>query len=203
MLWKRVALLGVTMFAVACSNSTGPAGPIGSVGPTGPTGPQGLQGLQGGQGLQGIQGPTGPTGPSGASGIPAYFDIAGSLAVTAGTGAQTTYGCGSASYTAGPNEVAFLTSRSGCALNDGNTIVVRAAYGVLGNQFQLGAATAQTGVGSGSTFSSVGTATLALTQGSTYTFYSAATVTAPTGLRLDSSCPCQTVVQVLTVRPTG
>jgi hypothetical protein len=200
MIWKRVALLGVTVFAVACSNSTGPAGPTGSTGPTGPTGAQGLQGLQGGQGIQGIQGPTGPTGPSG---IPAYFDIAGSLAVAAGAGAQTTYGCGTASYTAGPNEVAFLTSRSGCALNDGNTIVVRAAYAVLGNQFQLGAATAQTGFGIGSTFSSVGTGTLALTQGSSYTFHTATTVTAPTGLRLDASCPCQTVVQVLTVRPTG
>ena len=197
---RRVALLGLTVFAVACSNATGPAGATGTTGPVGPTGAQGNPGIQG---LQGIPGPTGPTGAPGSGVAAGYFDVTGSLSIAAGAGAQTTYGCGTATYTAGSNEVAFLTSRSGCALNDSNAIVVRSAYAVLGNQFQLGAVVAQTGVGNGNSTSGFGTGTVPLTPGAIYTFYTATTVTAPAGLRLDASCPCQTVVQVLTVQPSG
>jgi hypothetical protein len=195
MLWKRVALLGVTMFAVACSNSTGPAGPIGSVGPTGPTGPQGLQGLQGGQGLQGIQGPTGPTGPSGAL---AYFVATESLASTTG---GTLRSCGQTSgYTASAaNQVAFVTARVSCVLipalatlttNPGfRTSLADPNPTPIGTDNGVQNSSSTTAANTVNSFAGV----QPLTSGTTYFFSTIYSLTASSS----GTCTCQTLVQVV------
>jgi hypothetical protein len=54
----------VSLCAVSCSQSTGPAGEIGMQGPGGLKGGTGPEGPSGAQGAQGPPGPAGPRGPS-------------------------------------------------------------------------------------------------------------------------------------------
>jgi hypothetical protein len=201
MIWKRVALLGVTMFAIACSDSTGPAGATGATGPTGPTGNQGLQGLQGVQGLQGIPGPTGPTGPTSSL---AYLVATESLAPTTGGSARS---CAQVNgYTASAaNQVAFVTARVSCiqipalailttnpgfrtSLADPNPTPIGTDNGVQ-NSSSTAAANAV------NSFAGV----QPLTSGSTYFFSTVYSLTASSS----GTCTCQTLVQVVQMPPSA
>jgi len=192
MTWKRVALLGLTMFAVACSNATGPAG---LTGPTGPVGPTGLQGLQGIQGIPGIQGPTGPTGPSGAL---AYFVATESLASTTG---GTLRSCAQTSgYTASAaNQVAFVTARVSCVLvpalatlstNPGfRTSLADPNPTPIGTDHGVQNSSSTTAANIVNTFAGV----QPLGSGSTYFFSTLYSLTATSS----GTCTCQTLVQIV------
>jgi hypothetical protein len=103
-----------------------PAGPKGDQGPAGPQGAQGAAGPQGTQGSQGATGPQGVTGPAGPSGFVSSRTIAGQVGMfnlPGGGGNQivTPANCRTASYTAGPGQVAVIAMQvtsSQAAVND-------------------------------------------------------------------------------------
>ena len=114
------------------TGATGQAGPPGPVGSAGPAGSKGETGAAGAPGSAGPQGPAGPPGPAGASGVVKALSIDAnmlSMELPGGNGQTiiTPAACKSASYTAGPGEVA-LVSASGTASPDLNTSDVIYVY---------------------------------------------------------------------------
>ena len=196
---RRVALLGLTVFAVACSNATGPAGATGTTGPVGPTGAQGNPGIQG---LQGIPGPTGPTGSPGPGASLAYFVATESLASTTG---GTLRSCAQTSghTAAAANQIAFVTARVSCvlipvlanltttpgfrtSLADPNPTPIGTDHGVQNSSSTTAANTVNSFAG-----------VQPLAAGSTYFFSTVYSLSASSS----GTCTCQTLVQVVQMPP--